>query len=53
MKPQTVIGAARKTPEVQNTGTSFATCREEMNALPPNQRQAYYLAHKADIDAGK
>lgn len=52
-KPQTVIGAARKTPEVQKTGTSFATCREEMNALPPNQRQAFYLAHKADIDAGK
>lgn len=52
-KPQTVIGAARKTPEVQKTGTSFASCREEMNALPPNQRQAFYLSHKADIDAGK
>lgn len=48
-KPQTVLAAAKKTPETKGQ-TVFATCREEMNALPPNQRQAFYLAHKAEID---
>lgn len=51
-KPQTVLAAAKATPQAKGA-TAFATCREEMNALPPNQRQAFYLAHKADIDAGK
>lgn len=49
---QTVIAAAKKTPDVGKAG-AFATCREEMASLPPAERGAYYLAHKAEIDSGK
>lgn len=52
-KTQTVLAAARKTPEVKKDGESMATCREQMAALPANERAAFYKEHKADIDAGK
>lgn len=52
-KPQTVLAAAKKTPEVKKDGESMATCREQMAALPANERAAFYKEHKADIDAGK
>lgn len=51
-KTQTVLAAAKKTPEVKKDGETFATCREQMAALPANERAAFYLAHKAEIDAG-
>ena len=50
-KPQTVLGAARKTPEIA-PGKALGTCREQMAALPPKDRAAFYAAHKAEIDAG-
>ena len=52
-KTQTVLAAAKKTPEVKKDGESMATCREQMAALPANERAAFYKEHKADIDAGK
>ena len=52
-KTQTVLAAAKKTPEVRKDGESMATCREQMAALPANERAAFYKEHKADIDAGK
>lgn len=50
---QTVLAAAKATPEVKKSGTAFATCREELASLPPSKRAAYYQAHKAEIDSGK
>ncbi len=52
-KTQTVLAAAKKTPEVTKDGETLATCREQMAALPVNERAAFYKEHKADIDAGK
>ena len=52
-KTQTVLAAAKKTPDVPKDGESMATCREQMAALPANERAAFYKEHKADIDAGK
>ena len=52
-KTQTVLAAAKETPEVKKDGESMATCREQMAALPANERAAFYKEHKADIDAGK
>ena len=52
-KTQTVLAAAKKTPAVKKDGESMATCREQMAALPANERAAFYKEHKADIDAGK
>ena len=52
-KTQTVLAAAKKTPEVKKDGEPLATCREQMAALPVNERAAFYKEHKADIDAGK
>ena len=52
-KTQTVLAAAKKTPEVKKDGESLATCREQMAALPANERAAFYKEHKADIDAGR
>ena len=52
-KTQTVLAAAKKTPEVKKDGETLATCREQMAALPANERAAFYKEHKADIDAGK
>ena len=52
-KTQTVLAAAKKAPEVKKDGESLATCREQMAALPANERPAFYKAHKAEIDAGK
>ena len=52
-KTQTVLAAAKKTPEVKKDGETLATCREQMAALPVNERAAFYKEHKADIDAGK
>ena len=49
-KPQTVLAAAKKTPEVPKTGKAFASCREEMASLPPAERAAYYKEHAAEID---
>lgn len=51
-KTQTVLAAAKKTPEVARTEV-VASCREQMAALPANERAAFYKEHKADIDAGK
>ena len=48
-KPQTVLAAAKKTPEVPKDG-AVATCREQMLALPPSEREAFYKAHAAEID---
>ena len=50
-KPQTVLGAAKKTPEVKKD-MALGTCREQMAALPPSKRAAFYEEHKAEIDAG-
>ena len=52
-KTQTVLAAAKATPEVKKDGDALATCREQMAALPANERSAFYKAHKAEIDAGK
>lgn len=52
-KPQTILAAAKKTPEVPKTGKAFASCREEMASLPPAERAAFYREHQADIDAGR
>ncbi len=52
-KTQTVLAAAKKTPDVPKDGGAFATCREQMAALPANERAAFYREHQADIDAGK
>ena len=49
-KPQTILAAARKTPEVPKTGKAFASCRGEMASLPPAERAAYYREHAAEID---
>ena len=49
-KPQTILAAAKKTPEVHKTGKAFASCREEMASLPPSERAAYYREHAAEID---
>lgn len=49
-KPQTILAAAKKTPEVRKTGKAFASCREEMASLPPAERAAYYREHAAEID---
>ena len=51
-KTQTVLGAAKKTPTVE-TKKELGTCREQMAALPPSERPAFYQAHKAEIDAGE
>lgn len=51
-KPQTILGAARKTPTIEKTA-AVGTCREQMAALPPSERAAFYQAHKAEIDAGE
>ncbi len=51
-KAQTILAAAKKTPEVTKGGETLATCREQMAALPANERAAFYQAHKAEIDAG-
>ena len=48
-KPQTVLAAAKKTPDVPKDG-AVATCREQMLALPPSEREAFYKAHAAEID---
>lgn len=52
-KPQTILAAARKTPDARTGGEAFATCREQMAALPPAERAAFYREHQADIDAGR
>jgi hypothetical protein len=52
-KTQTVLAAAKKTPEVKKDGETFATCREQMAALPANERAAFYREHQNEIDAGK
>lgn len=52
-KPQTVLAAAKKTPDVPKDGGAVATCREQMAALPASERAAFYKAHKDEIDAGK
>ena len=52
-KTQTVLAAAKKTPDARKAGDAFATCREQMAALPANERAAFYREHQADIDAGK
>ena len=44
-----VLAAAKKTPEVPKDG-AVATCREQMLALPPSEREAFYKAHAAEID---
>ena len=49
-KPQTVLAAAKKTPEIQKDGATLATCREQMLALPPAEREAFYRKHAAEID---
>ena len=49
-KPQTVLAAAKKTPEVHKTGKAFASCREEMASLPPAERAKFYKDHAAEID---
>ena len=49
-KPQTILAAAKKTPEIPKTGKAFASCREEMASLPPSERAAYYREHAAEID---
>ena len=51
-KTQTVLGAAKKAPTVETT-KELGTCREQMAALPPSERPAFYQAHKAEIDAGE
>ena len=51
-KPQTVLGAAKKTPTIE-TKKELGTCREQMAALDPSERAAFYKAHKAEIDAGE
>lgn len=51
-KPQTVLGAAKKTPTVE-TKKELGTCREQLAALPPSDRPAFYQAHKDEIDAGE
>lgn len=51
-KQQTILGAAKKTPTVEKTA-AVGTCREQMAALPPSERAAFYRAHKAEIDAGE
>lgn len=48
-KPQTVLAAAKKTPEVPKDG-AVATCREQMAALPPAERAKFYKDHAAEID---
>lgn len=48
-KTQTVLGAAKKTPTVETT-KELGTCREQMAALPPSERPAFYQSHKAEID---
>jgi len=52
-KPQAVLAAAKKTPDVPKDGGAVATCREQMAALPASERAAFYKAHKDEIDAGK
>ena len=52
-KTQTVLAAAKKTPEVPKDGGAVATCREQMAALPASERAAFYKAHKDEIEAGK
>ena len=49
-KPQTVLAAAKKTPEIPKTGKAFASCREEMASLPPTERAKFYKDHAAEID---
>ena len=49
-KPQTILAAAKKTPEVHKTGKAFASCREEMASLPPAERAKFYKDHAAEID---
>ena len=52
-KTQTVLAAAKKTPDVPKDGGAVATCREQMAALPANERAAFYKAHKDEIDNNK
>ena len=52
-RTQTVLAAAKKTPDARTGGEAFATCREQMAALPPAERAAFYREHQADIDAGR
>ena len=51
-KPQIVLGAAKATPKIEKNEV-VGTCREQMAALPPAERAAFYQAHQQDIDAGK
>ena len=51
-KPQKILGAAKKTPTIEKTA-AVGTCREQLAALPPSERAAFYQAHKAEIDAGE
>lgn len=50
--PQVVLNKA-KTPDAGTGGEAFDTCREQMAALPPAERAAFYREHRADIDAGR
>jgi len=52
-KTQTILAAAKKTPEVPKDGGAVATCREQMAALPAGERAAFYKAHKDEIDNNK
>ena len=52
-KPQTVLAAAKQTPDVPTAGGADATGREQMAALPVSERAAFYKAHKDEIEAGK
>lgn len=47
-KPQTILAAAKKTPEPPKE--MLATCREQLLALPPKEREAFYRAHAKEID---
>ena len=52
-KAQTVLAAAKRSPEIQKDGVAVATCREQMAALPAGERAAFYKAHKDEIDNNK
>ena len=45
--------AACKAPEAKPQTILAAACREQMLALPPGERAAFYKAHAAEIDEGK
>ena len=52
-RTQTVLAAAKRSPEIQKDGGAVATCREQMAALPAGERAAFYKAHKDEIDNNK